>query len=219
MSIDTSWNELTSSEKDMFQKSCRKLLKQTFIVRDKDEENRKLYLFTARKPEIFTQYFSYIGFDIVVDRDNGVVMLRNCADFGENGKIQANRLALKKAESMVLCCLWTLYADRLRSGSLAQTIMISMTDLRFALEKYGLKEPLDKTAMTNILTLFSKYNLIDINGKIGETDCLIRLYASLQFALDDEEFKKFAEATSQRMMTKGGEQTLDTEEDTWEDGE
>lgn len=219
MSIDTSWNELTSSEKDMFQKSCRKLLKQTFIVRDKDEENRKLYLFTARKPEIFTQYFSYIGFDIVVDRDNGVVMLRNCADFGENGKIQANRLALKKAESMVLCCLWTLYADRLRSGSLAQTIMISMTDLRFALEKYGLKEPLDKTAMTNILTLFSKYNLIDINGKIGETDCLIRLYASLQFALDDEEFKKFAEATRQRMMTKGGEQTLDTEEDTWEDGE
>ena len=219
MSIDTSWNELASSEKDMFQKSCRKLLKQTFIVRDKDEENRKLYLFTAKKPEIFTQYFSYIGFDIVVDRENGVVMLRNCADFGENGKIQANRLALKKAESMVLCCLWTLYADRLRDGSLAQTIMVSMTDLRFALEKYGLKEPLDKTAMTNILTLFSRYNLIDINGKIGEADCLIRLYASLQFALDDEEFKKFAEATRQRMMSKDGEQTSDTEEDTWEDGE
>ena len=62
-------------------------------------------------------------------------MLRNCADFGENGKIQANRLGLKKAESMVLCCLWTLYADRLRSGSLAQTIVISMTDLNFALER------------------------------------------------------------------------------------
>lgn len=213
MSIETLWQDLTSSEKDMFQRSCRRLLKQTFIVRDKDEENKKLYYFAAKRPGIFTQYFSFIGFDIVLDRDNGVIMLRNCADFGENGKIQANRLGLKKAESMVLCCLWTLYADRLRSGSLAQTIFVSMTDLRFALEKYGLKEPLDKTTMANILNLLSKYNLIDVNGKIGEADCLIRLYASLQFALDTEEFKKFVEATEKRMLIKEGAETEDVEDD------
>ena len=213
MSIETMWEDLTSSEKDMFQRSCRRLLKQTFIVRDKDEENKKLYYFASKRPEIFTQYFSFIGFDIVLDRENGVIMLRNCADFGENGKIQANRLGLKKAESMVLCCLWTLYADRLRSGSLAQTIIVSMTDLRFALEKYGMKEPVDKTTMANILNLLSKYNLIDVNGKIGEADCLIRLYASLQFALDTEEFKKFVEATEKRMLVKEGAETEDTEDD------
>lgn len=213
MSIETMWEDLTSSEKDMFQRSCRRLLKQTFIVRDKDEENKKLYYFASKRPEIFTQYFSFIGFDIVLDRENGVIMLRNCADFGENGKIQANRLGLKKAESMVLCCLWTLYADRLRSGSLAQTIIVSMTDLRFALEKYGMKEPLDKTTMANILNLLSKYNLIDVNGKIGESDCLIRLYASLQFALDTEEFKKFVEATEKRMLVKEGAETEDAEDD------
>ena len=213
MSIETMWEDLTSSEKDMFQRSCRRLLKQTFIVRDKDEENKKLYYFASKRPEIFTQYFSFIGFDIVLDRENGVIMLRNCADFGENGKIQANRLGLKKAESMVLCCLWTLYADRLRSGSLAQTIIVSMTDLRFALEKYGMKEPLDKTTMANILNLLSKYNLIDVNGKVGEADCLIRLYASLQFALDTEEFKKFVEATEKRMLVKEGAETEDTEDD------
>ena len=217
--MDTLWNDFTSSEKDLFQRSCRKLLKQTFIVRDKDEENRKLYFFTAKRPEIFTQYFSFIGFDIVLDRENGVVMLRNCADFGENGKIQANRLALKKAESMVLCCLWTMYADRLKSGSLAQTIIVSMTDLRFALEKFGLKEPLDKTVMMNILNLFSRYSLIDVNGKIDDPDCMIRLYASLQFALDSEEFKKFAEATEKRMLTKDGERTEDAEGENWNDTE
>lgn len=213
MNIETMWEDLTSSEKDMFQRSCRRLLKQTFIVRDKDEENKKLYYFASKRPEIFTQYFSFIGFDIVLDRENGVIMLRNCADFGENGKIQANRLGLKKAESMVLCCLWTLYADRLRSGSLAQTIVVSMTDLRFALEKYGMKEPLDKTTMANILNLLSKYNLIDVNGKVGEADCLIRLYASLQFALDTEEFKKFVEATEKRMLVKEGAETEDAEDD------
>lgn len=213
MSIETMWENLTSSEKDMFQRSSRRLLKQTFIVRDKDEENKKLYYFASKRPEMFTRYFSFIGFDIVLDRENGVIMLRNCADFGENGKIQANRLGLKKAESMVLCCLWTIYVDRLRRGSLAQTIVVSMTDLRFALEKYGMKEPLDKTTMSNILNMLSKYNLIDVNGKIGEADCLIRLYASLQFALDIEEFKKFAEATEKRMLVKEGAETEDLEDD------
>lgn len=213
MTIENMWDDLTSSEKDMFQRGCRKLLKQTFIVRDKDEENKKLYFFASKQPEIFTQYFSYIGFDIVVDRENGVIMLRNCADFGENGKIQANRLGLKKAESIVLCCLWTLYADRLRSGSLAQTIVVSMTDLRFAMEKYGLKEPLDKTSMYNILNLFSKYNLIEVNGKIGDPDCMIRLYASLQFALDSEEFRKFAEVTEKRMLVNEGEETEDVDDE------
>ena len=139
-----------------------------------------------------------------------MVMLRNSAEFGENGKLQGNRLALKKAESLVLCCLWTLYVDRLRSGSLAQTITVSITDLGFTLEKYGLKEPFDKTLMANILKLFSRYNLIEVKGKVGEPECLIRLYASLQFALDTEEFKKFVEVTEKRMMEK---ENTETEED------
>ena len=213
------WENLTSLEKDLFQKCCRKLLKQTFVVRDKDEEHKKMYYFMAKKPDIFTYYFSFIGFDIVLDRDNGVIMLRNCADFGAYGKIQANRLALKKAESIVLCCLWTLYADKLRSGSLSQNIIVSMTDLRFALEKFGVKEPLDKTLMDHILKLLSGYNLIEVIGKIGEPDCMIRLYASLQFALDNEAFQHFAETTEQRMLEKEGEEAEDTEDDAEDDTE
>ena len=213
------WENMTSSEKDLFQRCCRKLLKQTFVVRDKDEEHKKMYYFMAKKPDIFTYYFSFIGFDIVLDRENGVIMLRNCADFGENGKLQANRLALKKSESMVLCSLWSLYADRIRSGSLAQTIIVSMTDLRFALEKFGLKEPLDKTTMGSALNLLSRYNLIELNGKVGEPDCMIRLYASLQFALDSDEFKHFAETTEKRMLEKEGEEAEDTEDDAEDDTE
>jgi hypothetical protein len=88
-----------------------------------------------------------------------------------------------------------------------------MTDLRFALEKYGLKEPLDKTLMGNILTLLSRYNLIEVNGTIGDADCRIRLYPSLQFALDTEAFQQFAEKTEKRMMAKTGEKEEEPEED------
>jgi len=133
---------------------------------------------------------------------------------GEHGKIQANRMLLKKAESIVLCCLWTMYADRVRSGSLSQNIQISITELRFELEKYGIKEQFDnKTFMGDILTLFTKFNLVDVHGKLGEPDCMIRLYPSLQFALDTEEFRKFAETTQNRMMERTGEETEDEGED------
>ena len=59
--------------------------------------------------------------------------------------------------------------------------------------------------MTGILTLFSRFNLIEVNGKIGEKDCLVRLYPSLQFALESEEFGRFAELTRKRMLEKTGE--------------
>ena len=45
MSMEVFWEDYTSTERDLFQKSCRRLLKQTFIVRDKDEDNKKAYYF------------------------------------------------------------------------------------------------------------------------------------------------------------------------------
>ena len=213
MTIEEFWEEYTSSEKDLFQRACRRLLKQTFIVRDKDEENKKAYYFISKKPDPFSEYFRYIGFDIMIDRENGVVMLQNCGDAGESGRIQISHFQLKKGESLVLCCLWSLYADRLRSGSLSRTYLISVTDLRFELEKYGLRDQIDKSTMAGILALFSRFNLIDVNGKIGDEDCMIRLYASLQFALEPEEFQRFAQTTRLRMMEKTREAAEDEEDD------
>ncbi len=41
-------SEFTSSDKQFFQKCARILLKKTFIVRDKDEENRKMFYFVSQ---------------------------------------------------------------------------------------------------------------------------------------------------------------------------
>lgn len=214
MNIEEFWSNCTSSEKDLFQKSCRRLLKSTFIVRDKDEENKKAYYFIAKRPEPFSLYFGYIGFDVVVDRDNGVIMLKNCSDLAESGRLQSNRLGLKKIESVVLCCLWTLYADRIRSGSLSQAILIPVVDLNFELEKYEVKELIDnKKLITDILALFSRFNLVDVRGKIGDPDCMIRLYPSLAFALNVEEFTRFAEVTRRRMLERDGEAVPEGEDE------
>lgn len=57
MSIEQYMEDYTSFERETFQRACRRLLKQTFIVRDRNEGNRKLYFFISKNPAPFSEYF------------------------------------------------------------------------------------------------------------------------------------------------------------------
>ena len=213
MGFEADWDMLTSGEKELFQRVCRKLLKSTFIVKEKDDDSKKIYTFVAKNEEAVSSYFAYMGFDVIVDRDNGVAMLTNSGDSSESGKIQANRLKLRKADTVVLCCLWTVYVDRIRRGNLSKGIVITILDLKQELEKFGFRDDFDgKTLMNDILKLFAKYNLLEVSGKIGEPDCSIKIYPSIQFALDGIEFQNLVEATSKKMMAAKSSSDDDEEE-------
>lgn len=200
MDFSQEYDTLVMSERSLFQKIGRVLLKQTFIVCDKNEESRKMYFFVRKHMEMFSGYFQYIGFEVVVDQDNKIAMLKNCSRDG----IQSNRLRFRKYDSIVLCCLWTIYVDQIREGNLSRPILITVLDLRHAMEKYGIKEEMEgKGALRDALELFSRYQLINVAGEIGSPECVIRLFASLQFALDTEEFKRFVETADSRMTENG----------------
>ena len=199
-SIDEYWNsEFTSSEKQFFQKCARKLLEKTFIVRDKDEENRKMFYFISKNSDFFTRYFSFMGFEILVHKDSGVVMLSNIVNENISSSVAVNRYSNKKIESIVLCCLWTLLSDRLHRGSLDKVIKITLSDLNMELEKYDFKKPFDKGPLDEILKLFRKFNLIGTSGEIGDEDFTIILYPSLQFSLNENEFVSFVKDAENRM--------------------
>ena len=199
-SIDEYWNsEFTSSEKQFFQKCARKLLEKTFIVRDKDEENRKMFYFISKNSDFFTRYFSFMGFEILVHKDSGVAMLSNIVNENISSSVAVNRFRFKKIESIVLCCLWTLLSDRLHRGSLDKVIKITLSDLNMELEKYDFKKTFDKGPLDEILKLFRKFNLIGTSGEIGDEDFTIILYPSLQFSLNENEFVSFVKDAENRM--------------------
>ena len=193
------WEAWTGSERESFQRACRNFLVKTFLVRDKDEESRRNYFFVVRNLEAFNTYFGYIGFEVMLDRDNAVAMLRNKPSLMENSKRQSGHRILRKMESLVLCCLWTLYAERLRQGTLAQKITVTIPELRFEMEKYDIREMPDKSSMNAILSLFAQYNLLDMEGRIGDENFRICLYPSMQFAMDREAFARCAGDAGARM--------------------
>ena len=199
-SIDEYWNsEFTSSEKQFFQKCARKLLEKTFIVRDKDEENRRMFYFISKNSDFFTRYFTFMGFEILVHKDSGVAMLSNIVNENISSSVAVNRFRFRKIESIVLCCLWTLLSDRLHRGSLDKVIKITLSDLNMELEKYDFKKPFDKGPLDEILKLFRKFNLIGTSGEIGDEDFTIILYPSLQFSLNENEFVSFVKDAEMRM--------------------
>ena len=72
-------------------------------------------------------------------------------------------------------------------------MVIGVSDLVYELEKYNARDMINKTGLDNIFKVFRNYSLLDIDGKIGEIDCKLILYPSLQFVLDTSEFERFVE--------------------------
>ena len=196
-------DDFTSTEVASFQKICRKLLKMTFIVREKNDEHRKDFNFIKKNLSVFSEYFRIIGYDVMCDPESGVAQLVNLASAGEDGSIQSNRKRLKLSESIVLAALWLKYEESMINGSLTRAIIISKSDLDYQLEKVGAKNKIDKTTMKEILKLFESYKLIEVIVEVGEPDCKIRLYTSMQFSLSESQFRDLAETTAQRMLEKG----------------
>ena len=211
---------LTSSQKTIFQRVCRKLLKTTFIVKEKSNEQRTDFYFIKNNHPAFSEYFSIMGYDVVVEESSGVAMLVNMSR-DDDSAIQANRLRMKLGESAILCCLWFLYADRMTSGSLTASIIISKSDLDMEIEKLGYNNKIDKSTMQSALDLFEEFNLIEVIGKITELDCKIRLFTSLQFCMSDTEFQNFVEITIPKMKDKKKyeEKININEEEEYEDNE
>ena len=132
-----------------------------------------------------------MGFEIKCDKDSGIVMLDNRAAIGDKDKLQSNRYRFTKEETIVLCCLWLLYVSRIKEGTLSSVIVIGVSDLIYELEKHDARDLVNKTALGNIFKVFKNYSLIDIEGNIGDMDCKLILYPSLQFVLDVNEFERF----------------------------
>lgn len=192
-------DNMTQSDIAQFQRVCRKLLKMTFIVREKNEEHRKDYNFIKNNSKLFTEYLNIIGYDVKYDIDSGVARLINLASAGEEGSIQSNRKRLRLYDSIVLSALWLIYEERMINGDLKQSIIIQKADLDNQLERLGAKNRIDKGKMKAILEMFRDYNLLEIIGEIGEPDCELKLYSSMQFCLSEQAFKQLAESTAAKI--------------------
>lgn len=168
----------------LFKRCIRKLLDSTFIVGDKDE---KLYAFISRESnrQDISDYLRMIGFDVLVDTNVRIAMLKLYeADEEAVGLKRANVASFTTEQYHLLLVLWEVYLENL---GYSDENVVMRGDLIDKIKVYEVD--LDKTKLSAAMKIFKKYNLIDYDVKEESEDAIITLYPSLQFGWDIAQFQ------------------------------
>lgn len=171
------YDELNLSQKQLFAKTCLKLLQNSFIARDK-EDNKEMYYFLLSFKNYFDEYFDIMGFEIVLDREMGAIQLVHTEG--------TNLLRLKKEETLVLLILRILYHQHLVKTSVNDNIVIRVDEIHQYYDSLELKKKINKTDLVKILRTYRRLNLIDPLGDITKANTKIVIYPTILLAINTQ---------------------------------
>jgi len=198
------FEELNSSQQNLFARTCLKLLSTGFLARDK-RDNKDMYYFLLSYKKYFDEYFEIIDYEIILDRENGAVQLVH--------KDNTNVLKLGKEETVMLLILRILYYQHLADTSVNDNIIVRIDELHQYYESLELKKKINKTDLVRILRMYKRYNLIEPIGDITKSNSKIIIFPTILLAINTTAINDVYDLI-QRIETKQGS---DTDEETDED--
>ncbi|MGD9761451.1 MAG: DUF4194 domain-containing protein [Candidatus Izemoplasmatales bacterium] len=171
------YDDLNSGQKQIFAKTCLKLLQNSFIARDK-EDNKEMYYFLLSFKNYFDEYFNIMDYEIVLDRELGAIQLIN-----REGN---NLLKLKKDETLILLILRILYHQHLVKTSVNDNIVIRVDEIHQYYDSLELKKKINKTDLVKILRTYRRLNLIEPLGEITKANTKIIIYPTILLAINTQ---------------------------------
>ncbi len=178
--------EFNIKSKENFKRVCNKLLSVCFICKKK-EDTKSEYYFIESNLEALNEYLGLLGYKIEVNKVIGVAQLIN--------EFNNNKATLKLIDSILLLILRILYHEKMEELSLAEEIMIQVSDIQ---EKFITLEfenrLIDKTKLLEGMKTLRKYNIIqNLDGNMALGDTRIIIYPSILMALRYDDITKIYE--------------------------
>ncbi|XFA99447.1 DUF4194 domain-containing protein [Candidatus Izemoplasma sp. B36] len=190
------FEELNSGQKNMFAKTCLRLLQTGFLARDK-RDNKDMYYFLISYKKYFDEYFSIMNYEINLDRENGAVQLVH--------QDNSNVLRLNKEETVILLILRILYHQHLSDTSINDNIIISINELHEYYDSLELKKKINKTDLVKILRMYKKYNIIEPIGDITKSNSKIIIFPTVLLAINTSVINDVYDLVSRIEPTQGSE--------------
>lgn len=200
MMNDLIWSNYTDDEHEKLSSNIQKLLKENYIVRNKDEASKRVYLDITENLVEYEMILSWIGLSLTVDSKLGVVGYKNTAE------TPCLNLPLSANETKILLGLASLYYERISDVTLYRNVIVSHTDIAGEIEKRGIKIA-NKSQFDTAMKRLGAFNLVESVGKDEDGIEHYKLYNSLQLIMNQDYLSELLE------MLKQNNAALSNEED------
>ena len=194
---------MLQKEKDNFSRVCNRLLGTCFLC--KGNQNTKAdYYFVLKYKNEFKTYLEVLGYRLEINEELGVIQLTNAYNY--------NRLNLKLYESVILLILRILYDEKKRELSVSDEVIVNLGDIQDKYLSLQIREKMiDKTTMRNALSLFRRFQLIEILDRdLGNEESRILIYDSILMAVRIDDIRKAYEKLE--IYRKGKQTDEETDE-------
>lgn len=195
---------LKEAEKTVFSRVVNKLLQVNFITRKKIADAND-YRFVLAYKEIFDAYFSLSDFELIIERHEEVLYIKNVSNF--------NHLRLRKAESILLLIIRMLYQTKMDIITLDENVEIYLNEIHDELSKIGYldNKRMTKETLKPSLQLLRNYNIIDYMDSKLNDDARIKIYPTILFVVKTDTIKDLLDHIDD--YVKGGSGIEETDED------
>ena len=192
MSFEESLQTITNmydKEKAEFSQTANYLLSATYLLRE-DNKGRisKTYLFVDRHFELFSDYFSLIGWRIYRNKEYGVIYTYNEAG--------SNKLRLDKLSTVILLTLRIIFEEKRVTASSNNNVVVTVAEVLnkivndFSIYK---KRPSQKELKQSFST-FEEHSLIyKLGESFSDVECRIVILPSILFAVSNEKCKSICD--------------------------
>ena len=198
---------LENVPKDKFRATANKLLNECFILK-KNKDTISDYNFILNYRDYFISLFDVLGYELVIQEDQGVIGINNPAGTG--------RIHLKKIESMLLLILRLLYIEERKKISQTGDVIIIVDQVYDKYNMLKMQNKLDKTTLRNSMGLFRRYHLIqNLDADMSNPDTRVIIYPSILLAVANSSLDDLYQAAKDRLEKygRGGEDRADSSDD------
>ena len=198
---------LENVPKDKFRATANKLLNECFIIK-KNKDTISDYNFILNYRDYFISLFDLLGYELVIQEDQGVIGINNPAGTG--------RIHLKKIESMLLLILRLLYIEERKKVSQIGDVVVIVDQIYDKYNMLKMQNKLDKTTLRNSMGLFRRYHLIqNLDADMSNPDTRVIIYPSILFAVANASLEDMYQAAKDKLehYGRGGEDRADSSDD------
>lgn len=198
---------LENVPKDKFKATANKLLNECFIIK-KNKDTVSEYNFILNYRDYFVSLFDVLGYELVIQEDQGVIGINNPAGTG--------RIHLKKIESMLLLILRLLYIEERKKVSQTGDVIVIVDQVYDKYNMLKMQNKLDKTTLRNSMGLFRRYHLIqNLDSDMSNPDTRVIIYPSILLAVANTSLDDLYQSAKDKLdkYGRGGEDRADSSDD------